>query len=237
VRELQDYGVDCSFARRFDGHTSSLSSVFVDSDGERLIMNHLDPGMPTETGWLPGSLPDGVDAVLADTRWPDGALHMLQTAQQAGVPAVLDGDVPLPVDSRLPEAASHIAFSATGLCEYSDEADPEPGLRKVTDQTGAWCCVTLGSRGTLCCQDGEIVAIPAIAVQPRDTLGAGDVWHGAFSLQLAEGRSALDAARFANAAAAIKVSRSGGRAGAPTRREVEDLVEEISMVHGRVDQI
>jgi sulfofructose kinase len=57
-----------------------------------------------------------------------------------------------------------------------------------------------------------------------DTLGAGDIFHGAYALALAEGKPALAAARFASAAAAIKCSRSGGREGSPTRREVEDLL-------------
>jgi sulfofructose kinase len=54
-----------------------------------------------------------------------------------------------------------------------------------------------------------------------DTLGAGDVWHGAFALALAEGRPEPAAVRFASAAAALKVQRAGGRAGAPTRGELE----------------
>jgi len=54
-----------------------------------------------------------------------------------------------------------------------------------------------------------------------DTLGAGDVWHGAFALALAEGQGEEAAIRFASAAAAIKCTRFGGRSGAPRRDEVE----------------
>ena len=54
----------------------------------------------------------------------------------------------------------------------------------------------------------------------RATLAAGDVWHGAFVLALAEGKPTVAAAQFANAAAAIKCTRAGGRLGAPTRDEV-----------------
>jgi sulfofructose kinase len=62
-----------------------------------------------------------------------------------------------------------------------------------------------------------------VPVQVVDTLGAGDVFHGAYALALAEGKPALAAARFASAAAAIKCGRPGGRAGSPTRGEVEEL--------------
>ena len=54
-----------------------------------------------------------------------------------------------------------------------------------------------------------------------DTLGAGDVWHGAFALALAEGQGERQSVRFASAVAAIKCTRFGGRAGTPTRDEVE----------------
>jgi sulfofructose kinase len=57
-----------------------------------------------------------------------------------------------------------------------------------------------------------------------DTLGAGDVWHGALALALAEKQGERAAVRFASAAAAIKVQRYGGRAGVPTRDEVERLL-------------
>ena len=63
-----------------------------------------------------------------------------------------------------------------------------------------------------------------ITVTAVDTLAAGDVWHGAFAVMLGEGQDVGTAARFANAAAAIKCTRFGGRQGAPARAEVEALL-------------
>ena len=225
VSELVDYGVDCSLARRFEDRKSSLSSVFVDRDGERLIVNYLDSKMPNGTDWLPDNLPGGVDAVLADSRWPAGGMHMLNLANKAGLPAVLDGDVPLPRDSELPGAATHIGFSATGLSEYSGEDDPERGLRKAADKTGAWCSVTLGQKGALHIENGQIHHSNAFSVAVQDTLGAGDVWHGAFALALAESKAPGDALRFAAAAAAAKVRDGAGRSGAPSRIKVEEIMQ------------
>ena len=62
--------------------------------------------------------------------------------------------------------------------------------------------------------------VPAPPVEAIDTLGAGDVFHGAYALAIAEGRDVEAAARFATLAAAIKCTRPGGRAGCPTRAEV-----------------
>jgi sulfofructose kinase len=225
LEELRDYGVDCTLVRRFSGVTSSLSCVFVDTDGERLIMNYLDPDIPASPDWLPESLPDGVDAVLADTRWPSGALHLLQVAKRGAVPAVLDADVPVPADGKLVKAATHVAFSAPGLAGFCGVDDAPSALKSVAGQSAAWCGVTLGRRGVMCIDGDELLHFGAYKVRAKDTLGAGDVWHGAFALALAEGQPAGDAAQFASAAAALKVRDGGGRAGSPTREKVEDFMQ------------
>ena len=62
--------------------------------------------------------------------------------------------------------------------------------------------------------------MPAYRVDAVDTLGAGDVFHGALALAVAEGQALDEALRFSSAAAAIKVSRFGGRLGAPDRTEL-----------------
>jgi sulfofructose kinase len=59
-----------------------------------------------------------------------------------------------------------------------------------------------------------------------DTLGAGDVFHGAYALAVAEGRDVERAARFAAEAAALKCTRFGGRRGAPRRAELAGAAEE-----------
>ena len=226
VAELESYGVDCTLVRRMTGRQSSVSAVLVDNTGERLIVNYLDGSMDADPEWLHAYAPLDVAAVLADTRWPEGALLGLNLARRNDLPAILDADLPVPKDGELVRAASYVAFSAGGLAEFSGIDDPEEALRSVSEQTEAWCCVTLGSRGALVIEDGRLTDLPAFSVTVRDTLGAGDVWHGAFALALAEGRSANDAMTFASAAAALKVQNGGGRAGCATREDVEKFLQQ-----------
>jgi sulfofructose kinase len=133
---------------------------------------------------------------------------------------VLDADVPTPDDPALLQAATHIAFSADGLRGLTGERELSQGLSAMRTRTDAWLCVTDGARGVLVVEGAEISSVEAFEVDAVDTLGAGDVWHGAFALALAEGAAEREAVRFASAAAAIKVTRRGGRAGAPIRAEV-----------------
>jgi sulfofructose kinase len=221
VSELEGHGVDCTHVRRCHGHGSSVSAVLVDGRGERMIVNHLDADMPVDASWLPAVAATGAGAVLADTRWPQGALVALQAARASGLPAVLDADRPIPADGALLSAATHVAFSADALADFTGIADPREALARVAPGLPGWCCVTAGRDGVYAFEGGAIRHMPGFEVDVVDTLGAGDVWHGAFALALAEGRPEREAVRFASAAAAIKVQRRGSRTGAPTRAELD----------------
>jgi len=222
--ELGGYGVDCRHLRRFDGCASSVSAVILDARGERMVVNNLDPGIPTDPRWLPSPAAVGARAVLVDTRWPEGALAALQAARAAGLPAVLDADRPIPPDGALLRAATHVAFSADALADFTGIADPAGALAAVSRSLPGWCCVTAGAAGVHVMAQGQARHFAAFEVPVVDTLGAGDVWHGAFALALAEGRDEAAAVRIASAAAAIKVQRPGGRAGAPTRVELDTFL-------------
>lgn len=222
--ELEAEGVDMSLSRPVAGRRSPVSAIMVDPAGERMIVSYSDPDMPADPGWLPAALPSGVGAVLADTRWEEGGLPMFRLARAAGVPAILDGDRKPQLPGVL-EAATHVAFSEQGLAEQTGLSDPAEALRSFGPHP-AWLAVTCGSGGVFVWSKGELSHVPAFAVDAVDTLGAGDVWHGAFALALAEGRDEMDAVRFASAAAAIKCTRFGGRKGAPDRAELEQFLRE-----------
>jgi len=68
------------------------------------------------------------------------------------------------------------------------------------------------------------VKVDGLAVEAIDTTAAGDTFNAALAVALSEGREFEDAARFANAAAALSVTRRGAQSSAPTREEVEAFV-------------
>ena len=90
--------------------------------------------------------------------------------------------------------------------------------------TGAFLAVTNGAQDVLWLEGRSVRRCPVFAIEAVDTLGAGDVFHGAFTLALLEGRDEVGALRFAAAAAGLKCARIGGSAGAPKRSEVEALL-------------
>ena len=223
---LEGDGVDCSMLRRFEGRRSSFSSVFVDQTGERQIVNFRDQQLPMDAGWLTAALPDDFDAALADTRWPDGAEVLMRAATERGLPGVLDGEAPIREAETALQMASHIAFSAQGLRDWDGHDDLDKALADAAAETGVFVCVTDGAKGVAWRHKAASGFEPAFAIEPADTLGAGDVWHGAFALRLGEGAAPPEAIRFASAVAAIKCTNTRGRAGYPTRSETEKFLKE-----------
>jgi sulfofructose kinase len=223
VAGLAQEGIDTAGIRREAGHRSPLSAILVDARGERMIVSYSDRALPGDPGWLPQDLA-GADAVLGDTRWQAGSARLFRAARSAGIPAILDGDRAPTEDPDLMDLATHVALSEQGLRDLTGRDDPRAGLAALGPSRTGWLGVTAGADGVFFFENGAVVHLPAFPVTVVDTLGAGDTWHGAFALALAEGRGERDAIGFASAAAAIKCTRFGGRDGAPTRAEVDSFL-------------
>ncbi len=187
--------------------------------------------MPDDPSWLPGRLPDGIRAVMADTRWEEGGLHLFAAARASGGVGVLDVDRAPRLDG-LTDAATHVAWAAQALREATGIADPREGLARVAQGASNWIAVTDGARGVWFTENGHIAHEKAFRITPVDTLAAGDVFHGALALGLAEGMGERGAVFSAAATAALKCTRFGGRAGTPTRAEVEDFMRTATREDG-----
>ncbi len=218
---LEREGVSTDLVRVRPGLRSPLSAILVDRAGERVIVSYADPDWLRDASGLPERLPDGIDATLGDTRWQTGSAHVFRLARAAGKPAILDGDRAPAEVPELVDLATHVAFSLQGLRDLTGETQARRALQAFGPRPGTWIGVTDGARGAFWWEEGAIRHQPAFAVPVVDTLGAGDTWHGAFAVRVAEGAAEGEAARFASAAAALKCMRFGGRDGAPRREEVE----------------
>ena len=88
--------------------------------------------------------------------------------------------------------------------------------------------ITLGSRGVYVNSNGRSEIVPSYRVKALDTTGAGDAFNGGFLTALSEGKDLWEAARFAQALAAISVQRLGTTPAMPTREEIEAFLAERS---------
>ncbi|WP_223476616.1 PfkB family carbohydrate kinase [Oricola indica] len=226
VADLERDGVDCRFVKRFDEARSAICAVLVDSEGERLAVPYYDKALPTGAEWLPLDRVVEADAILVDVRWPQGAAAILRAARDAGVPAVLDADVaPKEVIGDLVELCSHAVFSEPAALALSGRETVTEAVEALAVRYDCFVAVTAGPLGCYWVEDGGVRHSKPPRVVAVDTLAAGDVFHGAFTLALAEGMPIADIIDFANAAAAIKCETFGGRLGAPDRRQVMTVLE------------
>jgi sulfofructose kinase len=230
LAELGQEGIDTTGVYLVPGARTSYSAVIIEPTGERTLINDTDQRTLHGREGVPLAAIDRADAVMVDTRWVDGAEMAVLRAAERGIPSVLDFDC-VPEGGRteiLFRHASHVVFGGQGLAAFAGTQDPAHGLLHVRPQTAGWLAVTAGDNGLFWLDGSEVRHLPGFPVAAVDTLAAGDIWHGAFALGLAQGRPAIDAARFAHAAAALKCMRPGGGAGAPYRDELDTFLRERS---------
>mgnify|MGYP003309479967 FL=1 len=203
---------------KYHGNKNKYSSVYIDKKGERQVVNYRDKNLPDDASWI--NEIDEHDAYLADTRWNEGAVETLKIAKSFKRPGVLDAEETVTVEAI--KTASHVAFSLYGLQSFTKQKNIIDGLNEISKITSGWACVTNGEKGVFFLQNSELINIPTKKVLVKDTLGAGDVWHGAFTLSLAEDNNEINAIKFANSAATLKCCVFGGRHGFPNREELKN---------------
>ena len=226
LAELEEFGVDVLDVLRMPGVKSGVSSVLIDSSGERLITNYSDPQLIGNANWLPLERLKESSAVLTDLRWHEGAIKTLNRARQLGIPAVLDADLaPEGLNVEIIRNATHVLFSQPALQEFAAGKSIDKALHHAEELSQGWVGVTEGSAGTRWLEKGSLRHFPAFKVKAVDTLGAGDVFHGIFALSLAEGNTEENSVCWASAAAALYCSRSGGRKSIPKREEINNFLK------------
>ena len=251
VAELQSAGVAVDGAFIVPGARSSHSAILVEACGERLIVSYRGDTLEAPAG-LVGERPIDADVVMIDVRWPAGARCMAERSKRLGIPIVLDGEMGnVRLVRELVPLADHVIFSEHGLLEWlghpPGQAETGEALQGLVAAGATLAAVTLGERGVVYAAAGGgagnrvgnrvgndestgiagdgVIHLPAFPVTAVETLGAGDTFHGAFALALAEGMAIDAAMRFAAAAAALRCTRSGGRAALPSRQEVMALLD------------
>ncbi len=216
--------VDCAGCPRLAGVSTALSAIFIDARGERMVVTYRDERLAAAAPTDPAGLVASADAVLADNVFPEFVRPICAAARARGLSVVLDADRPTQMTDDLFTIATHVVFSSQCLRATTGLDDLGAALARIADTTGAFLAVTDGPQDVLWRAGPTLRRSPVFAVETVDTLGAGDVFHGAFTLALAEGRDEVAAMRFAAAAAGLKCTRLGGSAAAPYRAEVEALL-------------
>jgi sugar/nucleoside kinase (ribokinase family) len=222
LADLKSEGIDCSGVARKEDGTASVSLILLDASGEKTIATrrgvNLGEVLPVDAAALVGD----ADAVLIDNRFPEFVTAVCRAAQARKIPVVIDLDLATRPDDPLLALGSHVIASSEALRASTGETDYGAGLQRLAKHLmSSFLAVTDGPNGIYWLEQGALKHMPAFKVDAVDSLGAGDAFHGAFTLALAEGRALPDILRFASATAALKCTKFGGASAAPKRAEVE----------------
>lgn len=237
LASLQANGVECDRVRVDPATASGIAVIAVDDRGENHII--LIPGANGRVGMaevdrLQNSLP-GASCLLLQLEVPLNAVVAAATAaQQAGVKVILD---PAPVPPDFPvELYSSIDILTPNQVEASalvgfaiEDLDTVRRAAAHLHQQGVpTVIVKLGGQGAFCSTPEASFLLPPFSVAVVDTVAAGDAFNGGLAAALAEGKSLPEAGRWASAVAALAVTRTGAQAAMPTRKEVEQFLQDRS---------
>jgi ribokinase len=230
LQSLATAGVDTSRIQKSDCATGT-ATILVATSGDNTIV--ISPGANARL--TPEDVADHLrdldeeSILLTQLEVPiETTAAAVELAHQRGAVTILD---PAPARELPRKLLQQITFltpnqtEAALLLGASHEAntfsEARDVARRLLDLDIPNIVLKLGALGVLLASESGFEEVAGFAVKPIDSTAAGDTWNGAFAVALAEQKSRSDAARFANAAAAISVTRAGAQSAIPQRREVD----------------
>lgn len=231
---LAAVGVDVGAVLETAGEATGVACIQVDDAGENSIT--VAPGANSA---LSSADIDLQSSTLADARLVLLQLEVpleavatgLREARRAGATCILD---PAParalsreilelVDIATPNESE--AFVLAGLPQSRLDTRGAIALgQRIREMAARSVVVKLGGQGCVYCGSDGTFAVPGLSVQAVDSTAAGDTFNAALAVALSENYEMEQALRFANAAAAISVTRAGAQTSAPSRADVEALL-------------
>jgi len=233
IEDLSRAGVDVTRVRRTAGVATGVALIAVQADGENHII--VVPGANESLSV------DDVEIALDEASPGDYLLLQLESpaavveraariAHSKGLTVVLDPAPVRPLSRACLQTVTiltpneHEAMALVGRpgATLADDAieGVAAGVRSLGVETAI---VKLGARGVAIADRAGVRRLTGIAVSVVDTTAAGDTFNGALAVALADGQRIDRAAAFANAAAALSVTRAGAQASMPSREDVERL--------------
>lgn len=229
VAQLKTERVDCRYVVHDRRHATGVALIMVSKDGEKSILT-----APGANGHL--ALADVRQAAraIASTRVllmqfeapQPMVLAAARLAHEHGARVVMDPAPAsyVPADDLLRlvyliKPNAHETESLTGI-NPRNRAGARRAADRLLERGVKAACIEGGHKGNLLVWSGGELWLPRIRVRAVDATGAGDAFAAGFAVAMAEGQPLPAAARFANAAAALKTTRVGAQAGLPRRKAV-----------------
>jgi sulfofructose kinase len=222
LMELLEAGVQTTGVDRGDAATP-VAAITIKPDGERSIVDYRAPtALAPENMISLSTQPTRV--LLVDGHQPLLSIKLVEEARRLGIPSVLDAGSVHDGTMSLYNKVDYLISSEKFAHQFSGEEDPRKALA-FFDGTAPFTAVTWGSDGVYWQDDEGQHHMPAFDIEAVDTTGAGDAFHGAFALGLAQAMELRTNLRRACVTAALTCLKVGARSALPDRARVEALCE------------
>ena len=220
LRELDQAGVATDALQRGAASTP-VAAVTIKPDGTRSVIDYRDPAAVLTAHSL--SLENyPAQVLLVDGHQPQLSLALVEAARARGVPVVLDAGSLHEGTRLLYNKVDYLITSAQFARQFSGADDPRTALAALAG-AAPLTAITCGAAGVYWQDASGQQHTPALEIKAVDTTGAGDAFHGAFALGLAEGLSVPRNMRRAAVTAALTCLQSGARSALPYRDAVNAL--------------
>jgi ribokinase len=220
---LRRDGVDTRFVRTVEQPTG-CAAIMVSSEGENTIA--VAPG--ANAGARSDQVPDevlGANTVLVTQMEvpPSETFLLLRRLHARGGRSLLNLAPALPIDVAL---MGEIDFVVANEGEAATRSDPERLARRLRQGL----VVTRGAAGALAIlRDGTRIEVPALAIEPVDTTGAGDTFVGVLAAALDLGSTLETALRRASAAAGLTCLARGAQPAMPDGTMITAAVGRLNL--------
>jgi len=235
---LADAGVDCTAVERVEGN-SGAALIARSARGENSIIVVAGANMQVKRERIlrHRALIENSALLLVQLEIPmDGVACAIEIAKRSHVPVVLDPAPAVALSRELlgqvewltpNETEAGILLGISSSDAALDPAETAMALRALGARNVA---LKLGARGVFL--SGASVApvlVPGIPVRALDTTAAGDTFNAAFAQKLTMGATPIEAAAYANHAAAISVTRAGAQTSIPSAEEIDALLSNTTV--------
>ena len=222
LREFASNGVHADGLHRGDAPTP-VAAVTIKPNGERSIIDYRAPSaLAAEDTISLTKFPAKV--LLIDGHQPLLSLALIEEARALGIPSILDAGSINDGTQLLYNKVDYLITSAKFAKHFSGEDDPRTALATLDGAAPLIAC-TWGADGVYWQDEYGQHHTPAFDIEAVDTTGAGDAFHGAFALGIAEGLKTKQNMRRACATGALTCLKAGARSALPTRKAVDALCQ------------
>jgi len=230
---FEEEGIDTSHIQRTAALPSGVALIMIDAAAENAIAvaEGANALLSADNIRACASVIASADVLVAQLEVPLATVgEAIAIAHAHGRRVILNPAPARPLPDALLSQVSVLTPNAsetellTGIAPRDDASLHRAADRLLGRGVGA-ALITLAAAGVFAATPDWREWIRGWPMAAEDTTGAGDVFSGTLAVALSEGTALLDAARFANAAAAISVTRRGAQPSAPRRREIVDLIE------------